>query len=209
MKTYPSYSRFRPHPWHGIPAGTNLPQIVTAYIEVSPIDLMKYEIDKATGYTIIDRPQWSSAQCPTLYGFIPQTYCGDLIQQLTPGATSGDGDPLDICIITERPVNRADILVTARVIGGLQITDGGEADDKIIAVINNDKAYAGIDDLSQIPTVLVERIKHYFATYKMVIGKPSPIEITATYGKDHAFRVIEAALADYQAGVAAGGFDIF
>ncbi|MGZ8444917.1 MAG: inorganic diphosphatase, partial [Candidatus Binatia bacterium] len=68
-------SQFRPHPWHGLPAGPEPPELLNAYIEITPFDLMKYEIDKVSGYLRVDRPQRTSAQPPTLYGFIPRTYC--------------------------------------------------------------------------------------------------------------------------------------
>src|SRR5215471_19342049 len=80
-----SYSRWRPHPWHGLEPGENAPRIVNAYIEITPFDLMKYEVDKASGYLRVDRPQRTSSQPPALYGFIPQTYCGDRVCRLAEG----------------------------------------------------------------------------------------------------------------------------
>ena len=80
-----SYSRWRPHPWHGLEPGTDAPRIVNAYIEITPFDLMKYEVDKATGYLRVDRPQRTSSQPPSLYGFIPQSYCGERVRRLAAG----------------------------------------------------------------------------------------------------------------------------
>ena len=68
------FYRWRPHPWHGLSAGSDPPRIVQAFIEITPFDLMKYETDKETGYLRVDRPQRTSSQPPTLYGFIPRTY---------------------------------------------------------------------------------------------------------------------------------------
>jgi inorganic pyrophosphatase len=99
---------------------------------------MKYEVDKTSGYLRLDRPQRTSATPPTLYGFIPRMHCDVRVAKLSRGATRGDGDPLDICVLSERPVVHNEIIVPARVIGGLELNDGGEADDKIIAVIEND-----------------------------------------------------------------------
>src|SRR5574339_1062293 len=81
---------FRPHPWHGLDVGPEPPQILNAFIEITPFDLMKYEIDKVSGYLRVDRPQRSSAQHPALYGFVPRTYCADRVRKLAPGSTRGD-----------------------------------------------------------------------------------------------------------------------
>jgi inorganic pyrophosphatase len=67
-----------------------------------------------------------------LYGFIPKTYCGDKVGALMENAERGDGDPLDICVLSERPISKTEILLNARVVGGLPMLDHGEADDKII-----------------------------------------------------------------------------
>ncbi len=191
----PFYS-WRPHPWHGLPSGPNPPAVVQAYVEITPFDLVKYEIDKVTGYLRVDRPQRTSSQPPSLYGFIPRTLCGRRVGQLTPGATAGDGDPLDICVISERPITAREILVKARVIGGLTMLDGGEADDKIVAVLDNDFVWGAVDDLSRLPDVLVERLRHYFSTYKLLPGA-TPVPITP-YDQQRAHAVITAALLDYQ-----------
>ncbi len=188
---------WRPHPWHGLEVGPNVPEIVNAYIEITPFDLVKYEVDKQTGYLRVDRPQRSSSQPPALYGFIPRTYCGDRIRDLCPGATTGDHDPLDICVISERPITRSEVLLYAKVVGGIQCIDGGEADDKIIAVLSNDNVWGNITDIHELPEVLVERLRHYFSTYKLIPGKESKLQVIGTYGRDQAGIVIQAAMADY------------
>lgn len=192
------YHAWRPHPWHGLEPGPNPPFEVRAFIEITPFDLVKYEVDKETGYTIVDRPQRTSAQPPALYGFVPRTYCAERVRDLTPDAEVADGDPLDICVISERRIDRGGILLDARVIGGIQMLDGGEADDKIIAVLKNDFIWSSVKDVSDLPDVLVQRLRHYFGTYKMTDEMDSEIRITGTYGRDHAGRVIEAAMADYE-----------
>jgi inorganic pyrophosphatase len=191
-------TRFLPHPWHGLEVGPNPPEIVNAFIEITPFDLMKYEIDKVSGYLRIDRPQRSSAQHPTLYGFVPRTYCHERVRKLAPGAKRGDGDPLDICVLSERAIARSEIIVPARVIGGLQMIDAHEADDKIIGVLENDYVWGGASDIRDVPPVLVERLQHYFLTYKFVPGRRSKALVTKTYGQKHALRVIRAAMADYE-----------
>jgi hypothetical protein len=113
-----NFSRWRPHPWHGLDIGPNAPRVVIAYIEITPFDMIKYEIDKASGYLMVDRPQRSSSHPPALYGFIPRTYCSKHVAALAPGCEKGDGDPLDICVVSERPIERSEVLLRARVVGG-------------------------------------------------------------------------------------------
>lgn len=196
---FPSpFYRWRPHPWHGLHIGPKPPKVVHGYIEITPFDLVKYEIDKETGYLRVDRPQRSSSLPPTLYGFIPRTYCGDRVAKLMPGAEQGDGDPLDICVISERPITRSEVILNARVVGGFPMLDGGEADDKIIAVLENDTFWNHVEDISELPEVWVERLRHYFSTYKLIPGEESQVSIAAEYSREHAEKVIEAAMADYQ-----------
>jgi inorganic pyrophosphatase len=197
MKFPPPFYRWRPHPWHGLETGPNPPTLVNAYIEITPFDLMKYEIDKTTGYLRIDRPQRSSSMPPALYGFIPRTYCDAHVAKLAVNAERGDGDPLDICVLSERPIARAEVIVTARILGGLDVTDHGEADDKIIAVMQNDFVWGDAEDITDLPAVLVERLRHYFATYKLVPGEESRLTVERVYDRAHALAVIEAAMLDY------------
>jgi inorganic pyrophosphatase len=197
--TFPRpFYRWRPHPWHGLEVGDDPPALVQAYIEITPFDGVKYEIDKSTGYLRVDRPQRNSSLPPTLYGFIPRTYCGKTVGALCESARDGDGDPLDICVLSERPINRSEVILRARVIGGLQLVDEGEADDKIVAVLANDMVWQDANDITDLPDILVERLRHYFETYKMVPGKPSPAHIELVYGAEHAFKVIRAAMQDYE-----------
>jgi inorganic pyrophosphatase len=192
------YAEWRPHPWHGLEAGRELPFWVNAYIEITPFDLIKYEVDKASGYLRVDRPQRTSSQPPSLYGFVPRTYCGAKVAALCPGAARGDGDPLDICVLSERPIQRAEIIVPARVVGGLQLLDRGEADDKLIAVLEADFVWGEVSDIGELPPILVERLQHYFTTYKLVPGTQPQIAVQQVYGADHAARVVAAAAEDYK-----------
>jgi len=171
--------------------------VVTAYIEITPFDAVKYEIDKVSGYLRVDRPQRGSAQPPALYGFIPRTYCARRTAELA-GVERGDGDPLDICVFSERPVTRSDIVLSARVVGGLQMLDKGEADDKIVAVLENDFVWGSARELGDLPANIVERLVHYFSTYKLIPDKPgNVVSIARSYDRAHAERVIQAAFADY------------
>jgi len=191
------FFKWRPHPWHGLEPGLDPPRIVNAYVEITPFDSVKYEVDKVTGYLRVDRPQRTSSQPPSLYGFIPRTYCGKGVAKLSPKSKAGDGDPLDICVISERPVNRAEIIVHSKVVGGLQMVDEGKADDKIIAVLENDYEMGAAEKLSDIPDIVVERLRHYFSTYKYIIGKELNQSIESVYDRDHAFKVVNAAMEDY------------
>jgi len=191
-------NRFRPHPWHGLEVGTAPPEILNVFIEITPFDLVKYELDKVSGYLHVDRPQRSSSQPPALYGFVPQTYCGARVCRLSPKSIRGDGDPLDMCVLSEREITHSEVIVHARVVGGLQMVDGGEADDKIIGVLENDLIWGNAREISDLPSVLVERLEHYFQTYKLVPGQANKTSIELIYGQAHALQVVEAALADYK-----------
>ena len=191
------FYRWRPHPWHGLEAGDDAPNYVNAYIEPTPFNSVKYEVDKKTGYLRVDRPQRTNTQPPTLYGFVPRTLCASRVHKLSPESKRGDKDPLDICVISERPINRSDVILPAKVVGGLQMVDDGEADDKIIAVLLNDNIWGKVDDISDLPQILVERLRHYFSTYKQVIGQELHVSIDKVYGADHAKEVVRASMADY------------
>lgn len=199
MTPFPApFYRWRPHPWHGLDAGPDAPRVVTAYVEITPSDPVKYELDKVTGYTRVDRPQRSSSHPPTIYGFIPRTYCASRVSELSgPEAIRGDHDPLDICVISERQIDRGDITLAARVVGGLQMIDNGEADDKIVAVLQGDLVWGHVQELKDLPDKLIERLTHYFSTYKLIPGSESEASIARTYGREHAEAVVQASRADY------------
>ena len=204
MKAQPPRTMQQLHPWHGVPPEAAAADLLTAYIEIVPMDTVKYEVDKASGHLKVDRPLKYSSLCPAPYGFVPQTFCGDEIGRFAGAAAGkagiiGDGDPLDICVLTERTINRGGILLTARPIGGLRMFDGNEADDKIIAVLHADPAYGGFRDISDAPPTLIDRLRHYFLTYKdMPGGKDRVVEITHVYGAESAREVIRLSMTDYQ-----------
>jgi inorganic pyrophosphatase len=171
--------------------------VVTAYIEITPYSTVKYEVDKASGFLKVDRPQRLNARPPPLKGFVPRTYCGAAVAALA-GTERGDGDPLDICVLSERPIDRADILLNARIVGGLLMVDGGEADDKLVAVLDGDAVWGELRELDALPPALVARLRHYFETYKLEPGG-NPVRIAESYGRERAWRVLAAAQADYEA----------
>lgn len=195
--------RYKSHPWHGVEIGKNAPEVVTAFIEVIPTDTVKYEVDKKSGYLKIDRPQRFSNIVPALYGFVPQTLCREQVADYCMQKTGrkgiiGDDDPLDICVLTEREITHGNILVQAKPIGGLRMIDGGEADDKIVAVLNNDEVYGQWEDITDIPTSILNRLQHYFLTYKQLPDEKPKCEITHIYGCEEAKAVIKRSQVDYQ-----------
>ena len=160
------FNRWRRHPWHGLHARADeMPEdIVQVYIEMTPDDVVKYELDKGSGFLMVDRPQRTTSSPPALYGFIPRTYC----------------------------------VLNARIVGGIQMIDGGEADDKIVAVLEGDNIWGDIHDIADLPNIKTERLQHYFSTYKMIPGKEIDIKVDFVYGREEALKVIAAAEHDYQ-----------
>jgi inorganic pyrophosphatase len=210
---------FKTHPWHGVPAGDEAPEVVTVYVEIVPSDAVKYEVDKVTGHLKVDRPQKFSNVCPSLYGFVPQTFSGEQVAELARLRTgreglAGDSDPIDVCVLSERAFSHGDFLLRAQPIGGLRVIDDGQADDKIVAVLEGDLTFGKIEDLGELPRPVVERLEHYFLTYKLAIeagaltsrpaatpvaAKQTEVEIAGVYGRDEAREVIGRGLADYRA----------
>jgi len=198
-------SQLAAHPWHGVSPGKKSPELVTCYIEIVPTDAVKYELDKETGILKIDRPQLFSNVLPSLYGFIPRTWCNERVARRCEEKTGkknivGDGDPLDICVLSEKTITHSGILVEAIPIGGLRMVDRGEADDKIIAVMKGDAVYGGVRELSELPASLRDRMRHYFLTYKQLPderGEPRLIEIPEVYDRAEAHEVIRRTRDDY------------
>lgn len=196
--------KFKAHPWHGINVGDKAPELVTCFIEIVPTDTVKYEVDKETGYLSIDRPQKYSNIIPALYGFIPQTYSGDRVAELTNqelGRTDieGDNDPVDICVLTEKDITHGDIIVKARPIGGFRLLDHNKADDKLIAVLENDAIYSSFRSINDVPAMVLDRLKHYFTTYKDLPGDRFPrCILTEIYDVNTAHEIIRRSIEDYQ-----------
>ena len=196
---------YQSHPWHGLSIGPHAPAVVTVYIELVPNDTVKYEIDKRSGILKLDRPQRYSSLSPEPYGFIPRTLCGPTVSEFAAreagrSGLQGDNDPLDICVLTERAINHGGVVVRARPIGGLRMFDGDEVDDKIIAVLESDPTYETWTELEHCPPVLIDRIQHYFLTYKDMPGTPGArVELAGVYGAQTAREVIARSQTDYRA----------
>lgn len=195
--------RYKSHPWHGVELGDKSPECLTCFIEMVSTDTVKYEVDKVSGYLKLDRPQKYSNVVPAMYGFLPQTFSGSSVAQYCmekSGKTDikGDGDPIDVCVLTEKVISHGDILVQAIPIGGFRMIDGNESDDKIIAVLRNDAVYGGYKDISDCPDMVVDRLKHYFLTYKDLPGMDHKVEITHTFGVEEAHEIIRRSSDDYR-----------
>ena len=196
--------KYKAHAWHGIRIGKESPQVVNSFIEIVPTDTVKYEVDKETGYLKIDRPQKYSNIITALYGFIPQTYSAKHTAELTNRSLGrddieGDGDPVDICVLTEKDITHGDIIVRARPLGGFRLLDHNKADDKLIAVLEDDAIYGHYQSIKDIPLMVIDRLKHYFTTYKDLPGDSSPrCILTEVYDVDVAQDVIRRSMLDYK-----------
>ncbi|MEW5738783.1 MAG: inorganic pyrophosphatase [Myxococcota bacterium] len=196
---------FQAHPWHGVTPGEKAPECCSCYIEMVPTDAVKYEVDKSTGILRLDRPQRYSNQPPSLYGFIPRTFCDARVgercsQRVGRAGIVGDGDPIDVCVLTEKPITHGAIIVEARPIGGLRMIDGNQADDKIIAVLKGDSVYGNWNSITDVPEPLIDRLRHYFLTYKNMPGAPvAQVEIAEVYDREEALATIQKSFEDYRA----------
>ncbi|PWU01409.1 MAG: inorganic pyrophosphatase [Bacteroidetes bacterium] len=170
------------HPWHGVDPGENVPRIVNAVIEIPQGSRAKYEIDKESGLLKLDRVIYSSFYYPVNYGFIPKTY-GD------------DKDPLDILVISSLSIQPL-CLVQAKVIGVMQMIDSGDADDKIIAVANNDPGVNYINNIEEMPKHFFNELRQFFEEYKKLENKSVSVE--EFQDKATALKIITDALGSYK-----------
>jgi inorganic pyrophosphatase len=150
------------NPWHKVKIGENQPDIVNGIIEIPKHTRAKYELDKDSGLLLMDRVIYSSMYYPANYGFIPQTYCDD-------------NDPLDILVLSQITIVPM-CIVSSKVIGVMRMIDNGEADDKIIAVAENDMSVSHINDISELPVHFIKEMKNFFEDYKKLENKTVSIE---------------------------------
>lgn len=143
--------------WSEIEPGSDVPDVVTAVIEVPKGSRNKYEYDKEIEAFALDRVLYSPVVYPADYGFIPKS-------------TYFDGDPMDILVIMEQPTFPG-CVIQARPIGIMGMIDGGDKDYKILAVPEDDPRFKDVKDISDIPEHLLKEIEHFFSVYKNLEGK--------------------------------------
>jgi inorganic pyrophosphatase len=170
------------HPWHSVALGNETPLYVKSIIEIPKGSKGKYEMDKDSGLLRLDRVLFSSVHYPANYGFIPQTYCDDK-------------DPLDILVICSIDVYPM-CIIEAKVIGAMEMVDGDERDDKIIAVARNDMSVNYINDLSELPPHTLVELKRFFEDYKMLEHKNVIVE--QFMHREKAFEIILESMKLYQ-----------
>ncbi len=208
IKTPPQSNLFVSHPWHGIEPDVDASGILTAFIELVPGENLKFELDKPSGWLRIDRPQRYSSRPPVMYGLIPKTYCGDRVGARCMEVTGlkdivGDGDPMDLLVLAEQSPAYGGLLARTRVIGGLRMIDGGEADDKIVAVLEDDPVYGHMHHINEVPAALINRLNHYFTTYKQPpvtvdSNRTAPkVSIEQVYDRDEALLMVRLSAEDY------------
>ena len=171
------------HPWHSLSPGAHAPEEIAIVIETPGSSRNKYELDKPSGMFKLDRVLHSSVHYPGDYGFIPQTLFED-------------GDPLDVLLMIREPTHTG-CLVTARPIGVLRMRDGGQPDDKILAVPTGDPHQVEFFDIADIPQHLLREIEYFFGTYKVLEGKE--VEILGWEKSEAAVREIARSIALYHA----------
>jgi inorganic pyrophosphatase len=170
------------HPWPEAPAGSNPPEFLNGIIEISTGMRTKYEVDKETGLLKLDRVLYSSVIYPANYGFIPQSL-------------GEDNDPLDIMILCREPIQPL-CLVPARVVGVMRMIDQGLADDKILAVAENDANTRHLNDISELAAHFKLELKEFFESYKKLENKV--VTVPDFQGKNVAMEIVVKALAYYK-----------
>ncbi|TGE20411.1 inorganic diphosphatase [Hymenobacter aquaticus] len=169
------------NPWHDVERGENAPAVVNGIIEIPKGSKGKYELDKDSGMLKLDRVLFSAVHYPAAYGFIPQTYCDDK-------------DPLDILVICSVDIVPM-CLVDAKVIGVMQMIDGDEEDDKIIAVAANDISVNHYNDIADLPPHTLLEMRRFFEDYKALEHKQVTVE--RFMGREDAYRIIEDSIKLY------------
>jgi inorganic pyrophosphatase len=172
------------HPVHDIEVPDDFATFVPSVIEIPRGSQLKYEVDKPTGLLRLDRVLYSAVHYPANYGFIPRTY-------------AEDGDPLDILVVMDQPVEPMTI-VRARPIGGLSMVDDKGKDDKIVAVCIDDPAYAEYERLADLPSHLMKELDRFFRDYKTLEEKH--VDVEQFYDRKHALDVIRTSRDAYERG---------
>ncbi len=170
------------NPWHDIKVDpATAADKFTAVIEIPKGSKVKYELDKDTGMMKIDRIMSSSVMYPANYGFIPRSYCDD-------------NDPLDVLVLGQAEAVPG-CLMDAKPIGVMHMIDGGEGDDKIIAVHADDPVWKHYNDISELPQHLLAEMQQFFVSYKALDNKE--VEVSGYKNRDVALQIIADSFALY------------
>lgn len=148
--------------WHDIAPERVTPESFYAVIEISRGGKVKYELDKETGFLLMDRILHTSTQYPANYGFIPRTY-------------AADKDPLDVLVLCAEALVPLS-LVKCFPVGVIRMIDGEDMDEKIIALPFGDPVYRDYADIKELPAHIASEISHFFSVYKALEDKPTLIE---------------------------------
>ncbi|MBQ6718669.1 MAG: inorganic diphosphatase [Clostridia bacterium] len=167
--------------WHDVSPERIKPDDFLCVIEIPKGSRKKYELDKETGYIILDRVLYTSTHYPANYGFIPRTY-GD------------DNDPLDVLLICAEDLEPL-TLVRAYPIGVIAMVDNGHRDEKIIAIPYSDPNYNMYKSIDELPKHLFDEMRHFFAVYKNLEEKETAVEEVAN--ADAAIKIIDEAIVRY------------
>ncbi len=168
--------------WHDIDPARITPDDFTVVIEIPKGSKAKYELDKSTGFLLLDRILHTSTHYPANYGFIPRTYADDL-------------DPLDVLVLCSETIHPM-TLVRCYAIGVITMLDNGRNDEKIIAIPFSDPSYNTYRDISQLPKHLFEEMKHFFTVYKALEGKTTAVD--EVKNAEEARRIIASTIENYQ-----------
>jgi inorganic pyrophosphatase len=169
------------HPLHDIPLPASIEPWFPAVVEIPAGSKLKYEVDKASGFLLLDRVLYSSVHYPTNYGFIPRTH-------------ADDGDALDVLVLMQEPVQPLTI-VRARAIGGFRMRDDKGEDDKIVAVAIDDPSFAHYQGVEELPPHVVKELRRFFQDYKALEQKLS--EVDELYDRTRALDVIRQSMDHY------------
>ena len=168
--------------WHSISKDRIHPDDFIAVIEIPKGSNKKYELDKSSGFIILDRILYTSTHYPMNYGFIPKTY-------------SEDGDPLDCLVLCSEALDPL-VMVRCYPIGMIRMIDQGKLDEKIICIPFADPMYNSYKDISDLPDHLSSEIEHFFSVYKTLEGKTTVVD--ETQNRDAAIEAIERCIKLYQ-----------